>query len=165
MNPVDTEAVMYLMQDFLQEQKRLRDQGITLESISKQQTEIHLVTKSIIREQAAQAMRMDRLKRRYKIIEERVLSEEDRRRISSEDTGSHDVRQAIEIAELKVKLADTEKTLEKQSERQADSGIWWKRQTWLWGTALFFAVFSAVMSGCTGIIVWKVTQGSVKTSP
>lgn len=162
-NPVEMQTAVYLLQDFLQEQKRLRDRGITIESLWNKQDQLHSAMETMVQETVRQGLNFDRYKRRIRALEERVFTGEDRQ---EEDTGVHrnlDIQRAQELTELKIKLAENEKKLEKNSENTQ----WWGRQKWIWVIALVFLFISALMTGCTGLLVWKITQASVnvKSSP
>lgn len=44
----------------------------------------------------------------------------------------------------------------KEDERRRDSGIWWKRQRWLWAVGVVVALATASVIGCAGYVATRV---------
>lgn len=71
-----------------------------------------------------------------------------------EVTGTHDFAVIkAQFEEMRMRQAEEEK-------RKFDSGIWWKRQRWLWIVAALFLVVSTVLGGCSAYVMSKIMQQS-----
>lgn len=163
MTPAHRETVFYLMEEFLRDQKELRRRNITLETVAEQVRELRTEVKTISSDHGTLTNRLNRYRDRLKTVESKVLSPDQRRAsIPDEDTGSHDVRQVIENADLKRQLAEERKRNEEREneEKEKEKSIaWYKRQSFLLFSAIFVAGCSATATGCSGYLVWRYTQG------
>jgi hypothetical protein len=71
-----------------------------------------------------------------------------------EVTGTHDFAVIkAQFEELRTKQAEEEK-------RKFDSGIWWKRQRWIWIVALLFLFVSTCLGACSAYIMHNMLQES-----
>lgn len=71
-----------------------------------------------------------------------------------EVTGTHD------FAVIKAQFEELRSRQAEEDKRKFDSGIWWKRQRWLWAVAVIFLVISTVLGGCSAYFMSKIMQPS-----
>ena len=161
---VDNEAAMYLLKEFLEEQKRLREKGITLEKLfftieqlgarlSKYESE----NDSLSVRQLQTELRLERYAKSHRVLAKRVLPEEERNDMT--DTGVHklfDKQRAEEFIALKLRVEQQNKQLEEQANINKDENTWWKRQRWIWGIGALAAVFLLFLSTIATILVSRL---------
>lgn len=63
-----------------------------------------------------------------------------------EITGTHD------FAVVKAQHEEMLSQRKAEETRRRDSGIWWKRQRWVWIAAALGVLFSTLLSGCVGYL-------------
>jgi hypothetical protein len=108
--------------------------------------ECRLAAERVANEQFQREHEQDRYRRRTKALEAEV------ERVSQLVEGPNWVRDPRDITGVHAVL-DWQK---KEEERRRDSGIWWKRQRWLWTMAVVGAVLTAGVVGCAGYVVTHV---------
>lgn len=108
-----------------------------------------LAVERVADEQFRREHEQDRYRRRTKSLEGEVerISElvdgPDWKRDPRDVTGVHQVRE----------LQDWRK---QQEQERRDSGIWWKRQRWMWAVGIFIALGTAGLIGCAGWVAQHV---------
>ncbi len=144
---IELEAALYLLKDFLEDQKRLRDKGITLETIHhdlEQSTRrLNERQRDLEQKHYETVLRQDRHGRRLKKLEERVLTAEEGS--LDPDTGVHrlmDAKNAEDFIRMKVLIEEQQKEIEREKKEKNDEERWWRRQRWLWSIAAFAYILS-----------------------
>ena len=106
-------------------------------------------TERVAEEQFRREHDQDRYRRRTKKLEDEVermsklVEGPDWQRDPRDTTGVHQVRELQEWRK-------------QQEQERRDSGIWWKRQRWLWAVGLFIALATAGVIGCAGYVATHV---------
>jgi hypothetical protein len=168
-NSSEMETMMYLLKDFLSEQRKLHARGITLETlynrvgeVQEKQNDIRGVINTLATDQIGLNMRLDRYGNRLRKLEKGAAKHHgDDDGDHSEDSGViriEEMKRAQELANLKQRVDAAQEELHREREMKNSNITFWERQRWLWVGLVFMAVFTALMSGCTGLIVWKITQ-------
>lgn len=166
-NQTELEAALYLIRDFLQEQKRREREGVTVEAVLREVREGRAVADAtkrhvevVIKDQIATNLRLDRYGRRLRVLErarEGHSSTADDKD-EGETTGNFrviDEQRAVEIASLRARTEQLES--EKKEEKASES--FWRN----WRAQLVAAVVMAIfVAGCTtagGVVTYWLTGG------
>lgn len=162
-NEQEISAALFLLKEYLERDKRLEGRGISLEKIHESILDVRRQFDIVVREQINQGVRIE--KQTIKLRELRALVKEVSGRDDiPEDTGSFrvdEVKRAIELAELRKKVEDSEKALAEKDKEERDGATWWQRQRVLWIVGFVIAFFTALLSGCVSYGVWYATRGKV----
>lgn len=117
--------------------------------LARKQDELRAAVDRIAKRQFEREHEEDRYRRRLKAAEaelERLSALADGpdwKKDPRDITGVHQVRE----------LQEWRKT---EEQRRHDSGIWWKRQRWLWAVGVVVALVTASAIGCAGYVASRV---------
>lgn len=163
MREIEAETVLYLVKDFFVEQKRLRERGITLETVYDRvgdlQQKIDFALTGVHKNEqeiAVHESRFDRHGKRLRKLETQVFPNDE-----EENTGTHrmeELLRAKEMLEIKKRVEDAEVA-------KRDSALWWRRQRFLWIGAAIVVLLATLGSGCVGLMMWKINQLSSALRP
>lgn len=155
----DMRAALYLLKEFLDEQRKLREKGITLETLHEDNLAARRSNEKVVKrlldleeKQLEGALRLDRYGRRMRRLEERVLPSDE---ISPDDTGVHrllESKNAEEFLRLKFTVEEQKKELDEAKKDKKAEEAWWKR--WRWGI-----VAAILLQLATAWITWLAARG------
>ena len=141
--PSDVEV--YLLREFLSDQRRLKEKGITLETIYDR-------VGNLGSDQRIMNSRLNRHGNRLRNLETKINGKVDDDN-SEENSKVHHLQElemARELSEMKKEIVGTK-------EKREDEEVWWKRQRWIWAGAILLGIFGALISGCSALLIWKIT--------
>jgi len=173
----ELETLIYLFKEYLADQKRLREKGVTMEALYEsiertrremtdmngKQSAIRGVLDTLVADQIEVKMRLDRYGRRINQLEKHVHHGNDdyEPEENSQIIRLEEAKRAQEVAALKSRVATHEEDLKKERDRRDSDITFWQRQRGLWVVALISLVLTALCSGCVGLAIWKLTVASV----
>jgi type II secretory pathway component PulJ len=117
-----------------------------LSKLSHKVDECRHAAERVANEQFQREHEQDRYRRRTKALEAEV------ERVSTLVDGPNWVRDPRDITGVHAVL-DWQK---KEEERRRDSGIWWKRQRWMWAIGAVIALTTASVIGCAGYVATRI---------
>lgn len=143
-----------LLKAFLIANQEERVHGVTLKNLHDKVDELRISQGHIANDHIELYQTSKRYGRRIGALEHEVAllnaankDIPDWRADPSEITGTHQYKVIQkQQAEFAIKLA-------KEEQERRDSGIWWKRQRWIWVGAVITAVLIATIAGCSTYVI------------
>lgn len=117
-----------------------------LGKLTRKHDELRAVADRIASRQFEREHEEDRYRRRLKAAEGEL------ERLSALAEGADWKRDPRDITGVH-QLLDWKK---QEEQRQRDSGIWWKRQRWIWAVGVAVTLVTAAMVGCAGYVATHV---------
>lgn len=133
-----------LLRDFLERERRDRDEGNTIANLRLELHQLQLDTNEIGAQVRVHGIRLDRHGRDIRALKQQVFQ-----RVEDDiDTGVH------QVEDLKRHLAAKEAELRDQRD-----SVWWRRKRWEWAAAAVGAVMLLAL-GAVGTVLWTIiTRG------
>lgn len=145
------------LREFLEWEERCRREGKTIEALHEKQDSMMRALRRVAKDRLEDKSVLARHGRAIKTLQHQVglLTEAapnvaDWRADPSEITGRHDIR------ELAKSYAELEERLDEDEERKRESGLWWKRQGWIWAIAVLTILIGTAASGCVSYIFHRI---------
>lgn len=149
---------VYLLKEFLIDQRRLKDKGVTLETVYEK---LENVSETIEIDKKAFNLRLDRYAGRLRKLEKAgSASSSDSNPPPTDDENEESKIHRLQESQFARDFTEMKNEIKDESKRKLEEGVWWQRQRWVWGGAIMLALFGCFGSACTGLIVWKITQSS-----
>jgi hypothetical protein len=117
-----------------------------LSKLSHKVDEARRAAELVANEQFQREHEQDRYRRRTKALEGEM------ERVSALVDGPNWVRDPRDVTGVH-QLLDWQ---QKEEARRRDSGIWWKRQRWLWAIGVVSVLLTASVIGCAGYVATRI---------